>query len=1604
MLKACISRLLSFMLLLFIEVKATYSQAPVADFSANIVTGCSPIIVNFTDLSTNNPTAWNWDLGNGSVSMLKNPSATYLNAGVYTVKLTATNASGSNTVTKTGYITVYALPTVNFGTADTVGCLPLTTRFKDSSVANSGSITKWEWNFGDGGTSLAQHPTHSYNNPGSYGVFLKVTNSLGCSATKIRPQYIKTGSPVTASFTPNIPVFCAVPVSIAFTNTSSGLGNLSYLWRFGDGATSTAAQPQHSYAANGSYNVTLVVRNDGGCSDSITAPINIQGSSASFTAPTAACVGVPILVTATSTPAPNSITWFMGDGASYIGSAANHTYTIPGTYTIKMLNNFGSCVDSVEKNIVISQSAVPAFSSPKTAFCNFPATVTFTDNSVGAVSWLWNFGDGSTSTLQNPTHTYTAAGSYNVALNVTNASGCVATIFKSNYITIRPTDINLFNIPARGCAPFTYTPDFSINPSEPIASYFWDFGDGFTSNSATPTHTYTAIGSYTLKIRITTISGCVDTLSIINAVHVGRSVNVDFTATPTSVCAKSKVFFTPVLQDTVTSYQWDFGDGGSSGLAAPNHMYTMAGNFAVSLTVMYNGCSTKITKPAFIQVNPPVAKFTSSSTCEQRNRFEFDNTTLGATGFRWFFGDGDSSTAVNPTHTYAASGNYAVKLIATNGTCSDTLFQTAQAIVGSSDFTTQRDTICRSERIVFYPVLPNPSAIANFYWDFGNGDTYSAVAPIIGWDYFQTGTYSPTLITTDVNGCKDTVYKANRIRVNGPKVSFVGTNLSGCTPVHAQFIDTTSTDGIHSIINWQWNFGDGTVVNYPAGAITRTHSYFMAGLFDVKLKVTDQSGCSDSALQVAYINTERGIGNFSSVDSMTCQGKIVRFTNNTQGAIVNNWLWDFGDGTTSTVENPTHLYADTGVYNITLIATASSGCRDSITKMGYITIKNPKAAIVASDTLSTCPPMQVNFTDGSYYAKEWYWTFGDGNYSVLQNPISSYFIPGTYQATLVVTSHGGCRDTATQNIHISGPYGSLTYQPLNGCVPLTTSYKAVSTGAASFIWDFADGSSLSTTDTIVTHTYFNRGDFKPVLLLKDASGCIVPISGTDTIHVEGATAQFTTNDILHCDSGMVQFVNQSSHNGVTPATYLWSFGDGNFSTITDPQHYYNNTGNYGVQLKVTTTLGCTDSTLIPALIKVVQSPTPTIIGDSSACIFSPVQFAANLGQDTSTITTWQWQLGNGQQSQQATPPSIIFNADGNYMASVQVTNASGCTSTVNKSIVVHPLPTVTTNADTTICRGNVISLEATGAATYSWTTGGGSISCAHCATVLVNPQVDTRYSVKGTSVFGCVNTDTVLVKVMQPYTFAVSKDESICIGDSKQLKVSGNAPAYLWSPAATLSTATGIKTIAKPTVTTTYSVIGYDSLGCFNDTQYVKVKVYNYPTINLTNSLVTPAGSNIKLNPIVSSDVVSYSWAPAIGLSCVTCPNPELTALTNKTYQLKVTNDGGCVTTDTIQVLVNCEGASAFVPNTFSPNGDGSNDVFYPRGRGLFRIQSFRVFSRWGDLIFDKKDLIANDPTAGWDGRINGKTASAGVYTYTLDMVCTNGQVLKYFGNITLIQ
>lgn len=1576
-----------------------FSQSQVsAKFTADVISGCAPLQVNFTDQSTGNITNWSWDLG-VSTSSAKNPTAIYLAGGTYTVKLTVSNTAGA-TSTSTTIITVYALPAVDFSSSDTIGCTPLVTQFTDLSNSGSGTLTQWEWNFGDGATSTQQYPTHSYTTAGTYGIVLKVTNSHGCVKTGSKAQYIKAGSSVKAGFSSAVPSYCNFPVSIPFTNTTAATGNTFYAWQFGDGQISSQLNPTHTYSSPSNYNVTLIASNNEGCADTVSKPINLTARQSSFTGPNVLCAGVAGNFITTSSPAPVSVVWNMGDGTTYTTTTVNHTYATGGSYVVKMINDFGGCKDSISKTITVNSFTQVNFSAPVTSNCKAPLTVNFQDQSAGANSWAWDFGDGTKSSNPNPTHTYTDTAKFTVTLVAGNSNGCFGTSQKTSFINIIPPSITVTNAPVYGCPPYTYSPKYNVGGVDNIASYSWDFGDGFISTSANPSHTYTSIGSYTIVVKFTSVNGCSDSLRLAYAVSLGEPTTVDFSTSPTPVC-NGKVTFTPMVGLTPDSYAWNFGDGTVSTSKNPTHSYTDTVPYSVSLVVNKGGCNSSATKTNVVKVAGPIAKFSFTKDCINRGRVSFTNASLNGTSVKWDFGDGNTSAANNPVYTYNADSNYKVMLVIGNGACTDTVIQTVPVWLGKTAFTSTANTLCKGGRNILFLNHPNPSQVVSYNWNFtGNPNDPFINTPSspVGWVYNKTGNYGFIGYTIDAFGCRDSVGIPQVIRVNGPAANFGVINNNGCVASVSNFSDSSASDGVNAIKQWSWDFGDNTSQNFTNAPFT--HKYNAAGSYTVKLKVTDASGCSDSLTRSSLITINQGKAGFTSVDSFACPGSNVRFTDQSSGNIM-SYKWSFGDGSTSTIASPIHIYATTGVYPVQLIIAASSGCSDTLIKNNFVTVKKPIAKFSVSDSVSNCPPTQINFFDSSVYVQTWKWSFGDGNTAAGQKATNIFITPGNYKAQLIAASPGGCMDSAFKNIVVYGPTGKLTYSPLSGCSPLQVSFKATNVfGASNYIWDYGDGIASTTTDSSSIHSYLTLGDYLPKVLLKDAKGCVVPYSGVDTIFVEKIRPAFGSNVRTLCDSGSVTFTDSTVANG--SLNRIWYFGDGRTSTLKNPVHKYIAPGLYNVKLVIQSSFGCSDSISYGAYIKVVKSPSIAIVAPDSICE-GPVNFSVQLAPDTSKIVSWAWTFENGNRSSLQTPVTQNFTT-GPYKNTLIATNTSGCITTVQRRLTVLSLPVLQLTNDTTICEGSSIQLKASGANTYTWTaTAPATLSCSTCDNPVVSSITNTMFKVKGISTSGCFSLDSVKLKVLPKYILSVSPDVNVCTNASVQLTASG-APNYMWSPSSGLSAVNIANPKASPVTTTTYTVIGYDSLGCFTDTAFVTTRVFTYPKVDLGPDITVSIGNTLTLNSVVTNDVVSYRWTPTTDLSCATCPSPSLTSRQDILYRLLVTNNGGCVAEDSIRIIVTCNNSSVFVPNTFSPNGDGMNDIFYPRGKGIFSIRDLKIFNRWGEPVFEKRDFPPNDPSSGWTGMYKGKMAEVGVYTYYVEIVCNSSQVLKYFGNINLIQ
>jgi len=1570
-----------------------------ADFSSDTNAGCAPLVVNFKDSSNGNPSSWFWDLGNGTVSNLQNPSDTYFDPGTYTIKLIIKNSFGIDSIIKTKYITVYSSPVVNFTGNPLSGCFPLNTQFTDQSIAGSGSITKWEWDFGDGNSSNLQNPAHIYTAVGNFNISARATNSFGCISSKTKAAFIQIGTGAKAQFSNSIPNSCNAPVTINF-NSSGSLGS-AYEWIFGDGTTSTSANPSHTYTSSGSFSVMLIVKNSSGCSDTLLKPnlITIGNTKADFSIPATVCQEASFNATNTSTPPAGSSFWDFGDGTFSDSLNPSKIYANAGNYVIKMVANFGACKDSASNFIQVISKPIVNFSATPTVSCTAPLTVNFTNTSSGGVSYFWDFGDGNTSNIENASHIYLTEGTYTVKLVVINASGCKDSIVKSNLINIKKPVISIDNLPDQGCGPLQHTFTASVNSVDSISNYFWNFGDGSSSASISPTHVYNAPGHYTITLTFRTSGGCTDSVKAVDGIVVGSKSKAGFSANPLTSCATQNITFTDLSTGNPNQWIWFFGDGSSSGSQNPQHQYNDTGYFSVTLIALNNGCADTVTVPDYIYIKPPIARFSYSKTCELPKHVVFTDQSIGADSWNWNFGDGNSSSIQNPVHDFTSPGNYSVALTVTNSStgCSFTVKNNIQLINEVADFISSDSIVCKNSPVTFTASNSNAANISSYTWRFGDGVSISDSTNSITHIYTKPSDYNVTLILKDINGCIDSITKSLSIQVNGPTSSFRSAIAGACTNATVNFIDSSYSDGIHPIQQWKWNWGDGSSQNFTAPPFT--HTYGLPGNYSVLLQVTDSKGCTDSILKPNAVTISKPEAVFSA-DTLFCTFQAVNFYNSSTGpGLV--YSWDFGDGNTSNLQNPVHLYTAEGTYSVTLNIKDIYGCTGSVSKNNYVKIANPKADFKLSDSIGSCPPLVINFTNTSTGYSNAIWDFGDGNTSSAVNPSHFYSTAGIFNVTLTISIGGGCITKKTKQIKITGPTGSFSYLNNMGCDPLETQFKANTGKNISFIWDFSDGTTVPTSDSVISHVYTTPGAYLPKMILVDTSGCRVPITGTDTIKVFGIAASFNHSDSMLCDSGTVQFTNTSTSNDLI-VNYLWNFGDGTTSATANPLHGYNQPGTYNTSLAVTTQKGCKDTVDNLTSIRINPSPKISIQGNASACVPAVLNFSGIISNpDTSTIS-WKWDFANGNISTQQNPAAQNYSSAGTFTIKAIASSTNGCTDTVSKIIDIYPLPSLTTSADEAVCAGASASLKVSGAQSYFWSPAA-YLSCSNCASPISQPDVSIKYFVKGTSDKGCISTDSVYISVKLPFKLSVSKGESLCLGKSVQLNASGT-DQYIWTPSSGLNNPSISSPSASPANSTTYQVIGSDSKGCFKDTGYVSIKVFPMPVVNAGKDKTINVGQQVEIIPEISNDVTIVLWTPSTGIISDNTPGITVKPSQSVEYTIQVKNVAGCTAQDKISVFVLCNDANIFVPNTFSPNGDGANDIFYPRGSGVFKIKNIKVFNRWGEVVFEKSNFNANDASAGWDGTYKGAKLPPDVFVYMLDVICENNTNLIFKGNIALIK
>ena len=715
---------------------------------------------------------WSWDFGDGSTSTELNPSHRYPGPGTYLITLEVEDASGkTDMIRKQVSISdgpnESPLASFRWEIADST-----TVSFIDESTDPDGTITEWLWSFGDGVFNTSQSLNHTYLEPGSYLVILEVTDNQGAKDTTQQIVTIPRNIPPVAAFNAIVE-----GRQVQYFDASVDVDGTieSWLWDFGDANTSTEQNPMHIYEDTGSYTVVLTVTDDDDVTATRTQQIRVR-----------------------------------------------------------------------ERE---SSSLVAAFNAYSENL-----TVTFSDQSAPQESvdaWLWEFGDGSTSTEQNPVYQYTDSGMYAVVLTITDANGM--TSMTSQLISVQldnlgPTALFTWEQSGRTVSFL----DESSDPDGTIVQWNWDFGDGTSSTEQEPTHSYEDPGSYLVKLVVTDSRGAtgIATARIVIRIEGNQPPIAAFNAFQTGLLVRfSDVSFD--LDGTITNWFWEFGDGNTSTTQNPVYRYSEEGTYTVRLSVSDNEGSEGVTEleldvTQVPQATGPIAAFgvaTDGLTARFTDLSVPDTSLVSRV---WNFGDGATSMDQNPVHTFQDTGTYLVTLTITDNTNLSNTFNQEVRIIENNQGPLPAFTWVRDGLTVSFEDLSTDAdgSIESWFWNFDDGATDTSQNPVH--EFPAPGDYRVVFIVTDDAGATGSTVAIISIPDNTPPVAAFKAVIDG---LNVQFADASiDPDGI--ITEWTWDLGDGTITNTPSPV----HTYEAEGIYSVGLTVVDDGGASSSTRQEIEVN------------------------------------------------------------------------------------------------------------------------------------------------------------------------------------------------------------------------------------------------------------------------------------------------------------------------------------------------------------------------------------------------------------------------------------------------------------------------------------------------------------------------------------------------------------------------------------------------------------------------------------------------------------------------------------------------------------------------------------------------------------------------------
>lgn len=1430
---------------------------------------------------------------------------------------------------------------------------------------------------------------------------------------------------------------CAPAVATIY-NESGILPGLNYLWDFGKGgvAINNNAKLEESYTNPGSYTISLRIINGTDTSEAFSKTIVLaDGPNANFHVDkTSGCVPLSIQFSDASTAGDGAITeyyWDFSTGQTATGSSVSHTYTLPGDYDVfYRVTDINGCSDDYKSNQLIKAFKIPTpnFSASERFACNPPLYVEFTNLSQGSGSLnsTWTFGNGNTANTFEAATTYNNPGVYNVSLSVTDINGCTNSITKSRYIQVGSTAGEIIAITSNDTISennAVLCPDSivfkSTLPEQLDYTWIVDYNGAIQSilDTSLIKLALPDSGRIDIKLKFGTTGQCPDSLMktfIIDYIKADFKMDDQFSCKlPVNVQLQNK-------SENAVSYVWTMPDNSQSSSVNTNftipvinsyeQLYThlLINHYIPFSLVATSASGCRDTLIDYFVASPPIARLMPDkiSGCAPLTVSFYSNSLSVEPINNWKYQiDSDVfnlTEAQSIQYTFNSPGEHTAYLIITNDSaCTDTSY-TIKINVGDKiipDFSVNPPDLCfgNSLNLTLNSSLPdnNISFVYSSPGFFNTGEIRDINTSVqIRPD--TVGTF-PVKLEIDYNGCISDSVIDNAFTVSGPVGGSFHENFDCSTPLSYRFYsDIIGAD------NLEWKIGDSILI----GSDSVDFVFPGSGNYTVTLNASNSiSGCS---IQKSKIIQVRDVYAEITLNPVGCLSDYIFFNSANSVDYIDScynegFRWTFGDGSpdrrTYNTSYP-HRYYNTGIYQVKLEVTAENGCKayDST----EIKIVMPAVNFTVEPALGCGPELdvQLTYTSSDSTISSWEWIFGDNTFESNSNDTQvthRYNSQSniTYTAGLYVTDIYGCWNYMNKTVSMVVTNAEFQASQRGICKDKNVLFIPYENEYDSFRIDFGDGFESITT---LNHQYTTAGIFT-VSLTVWKNGCSNTKVKSNYITVEDVSADFVTNPAgtITCYPALIEFTHTNPSGNIKSG--MWTFGDGGIGAYNSSvEHNYTLPGTYNSSLHITTLYNCEAETFKQIV----------VTGPVAEYSFSP-EFVCDGGFVTFHIDNientdeFEWNFGDGFFSSEPNPTHQYFGRENLYPA-LRIKKGN-CEKFLVDTVT---LSKVEANFDLSEPTGNFCEGEPLNATNRSlhysesvWSINGNPVSSDNH---LINFQFNTigenhELELVVTDFAQCTDTIVKPFAIRTLPDFDISGDTQICIGNAASVSIPGFQTSWniQWEPQEIFTNSTTANTEARPDTTTVINATVSNEFGC-SATHFLLINVKDSYTLTRSPSGDTSIyiGESLQLLADANDESVTYSWTPQNNISCTNCPNPVVNPLENTTYILTTTDGCAIITAEFfIEVIVDYY---LELPNAFSPNDDGENDIFKYEADNIAEVE-FKIFNRWGNLVFS-----SNNINEGWDGRQNGKLQNIDTYTYFVKAKTLHGFEIEKKGTFLLIK